>query len=256
MATADLPHWAREHFTPGGGDAQLFFKVHGSWSGAPDIFRARHRCAGVPEGCELRQFTRAAQPTVFELGLRDDSLGRVVRPESTRLVRALTRADQCLVLRGVVPDPRDLDYFRDAVGLVTALLDAGGAGVFDPHMFKWWSKAEWRNRVFKPAGAVPRHHVVILVSEEDDGDGRWNHTRGMLKFGRPDLSVHHVSPELEAGVVDLLNRFIEAQAFGHVIKEGQSIRMRSLPEGWTCQHRGSLDDPDFNNRHVEIGPPP
>ncbi len=38
---------------------------------------------------------------------------------------------------------------------------------------------------------MPRQHVVILTSEECSGDGRpltWFHTRGMRKFGRPDLS--------------------------------------------------------------------
>jgi len=44
------------------------------------------------------------------------------------------------------------------------------------------------------------------------------------------------------------------QAFGAVVPEGQPIEMSSLPDGWRCFHRGSLDDPDFNNRHIEIGP--
>jgi hypothetical protein len=41
---------------------------------------------------------------------------------------------------------------------------------------------------------------------------------------------------------------------GAVISEGREIKMRSFPSGWRCHHRGDLDDPDFNNRHVEIGP--
>ncbi len=82
---------------------------------------------------------------------------------------------------------------------------------------KWWSPAEWRERAFEPAGPVPRHHAVILVSEEPEQGGKWYHTRGMRKFGRPDVSVHGVTPELEAGVEDLLNRFIELLAFGGVV---------------------------------------
>jgi hypothetical protein len=74
----------------------------------------------------------------------------------------------------------------------------------------------------------------------------------LRKFGRPDLSVHNVPPSLQEGVIDLCNRFIEFQAFGGVIEEGQGIRMRGLPEGMTCHHGGDLDDPDFNNVHVEI----
>ena len=39
---------------------------------------------------------------------------------------------------------------------------------------------------------------------------------------------------------------------GAIIEEGQKIRMNSLPEGITCHYEGDLDDPDFNNVHIEI----
>jgi hypothetical protein len=93
---------------------------------------------------------------------------------------------------------------------------------------------------------------VILVSEEPNGT-EWVHTRGLRKFGRPDLSVHGVSLLNKPGVIDLCNRFIELQAFGGAILEGQEIRMQSLPPGMRCHRRGDVDDPDFNNVHVEIG---
>ena len=186
-------------------------------------------------------------------GLEDGWIGREFRAEQPRLAAQVANTEQCLVSQGMVPDPDSLDYFRDAVGLVTALLDGGGIAVFDPQMFKWWSADEWRSKAFEPNGAVPRHHVVILVSDEPGGKGRWYHTRGLRKFGRPDLSVHHVPPKLEDCVQDLCNRFIEMQAFGAVIPEGQAIKMNGLPSGWRCTHGGDLDDPDFNNVHIEIG---
>jgi hypothetical protein len=52
----------------------------------------------------------------------------------------------------------------------------------------------------------------------------------------------------------MFNRFIGLQTEGGHIPEGQEIRMASLPPGLTCHHGGSLDDPDFNNVHVEIRP--
>jgi hypothetical protein len=199
-------------------------------------------------------FTRATHSSVLDMGLDDNWIGREFRREHGKLATDVSASDQCLVLRGVVPDPPTLDYFRDAVGLVMALLESGGTAVFDPHMFKWWSASEWRDLAFEPAGAVPRHHVVILVSDEPGGRSRWYHTRGMIKFGRPDVSVRNVPPALEAAVRELCERFVDMQAFGAVIAEGQEIKMDALPRGWRCRHGGSLDDPDFNNRHVEIGP--
>ncbi len=74
----------------------------------------------------------------------------------------------------------------------------------------------------------------------------------MLKFGRPDISVHGVTPDQYEAVQDLCNRFIEMLAFGAVVPDGQVIRMAGLPE-WTCKTLGDLDDPDFNNHRIEIG---
>jgi hypothetical protein len=247
-----LPSWLRRHFQPGGGDAHLFYKIHGRFSEPPAVSRSRYRTDGVPAGCDLQSFSREHHADVLGIGL-DGYIGRTFREEAPALFDAVSSTDQCLVLQGVVQDPPTLDYFRDAVGMITALLDSGGVAVFDPHMFKWWSAQEWRELAFEPAGAVPRHHAVILVSEEEDG-GHWYHTRGMLKFGRPDISVHNVTAELEPAVQDLCDRFIEMQAFGAVIPEGQPIKMAGLPAGWRCSHGGDLDDPEFNNRHIEVGP--
>ena len=74
----------------------------------------------------------------------------------------------------------------------------------------------------------------------------------MRKFGRPDLSIRSVSKERESAAIDLINRLIVMQAEGGRVPEGQSIQLRSLPPGLTCHHTGSLDDPEFNNVHVEI----
>jgi hypothetical protein len=84
---------------------------------------------------------------------------------------------------------------------------------------------------------------------------RWFHTRGLRKFGRPDLSVHRVPPQYREAVIDLLERSIEFQAFGGVNAGGQEVRMKTLPRGMTCHQAGDPDDPDFNNVHVEITPP-
>jgi hypothetical protein len=42
------------------------------------------------------------------------------------------------------------------------------------------------------------------------------------------------------------------QANGGLIPEGEEIRISSLPTGLICHRAGDLDDPDFNNSHVEI----
>jgi hypothetical protein len=64
--------------------------------------------------------------------------------------------------------------------------------------------------------------------------------------------LRHVPRTQQVAAIDLCNRFIQLQAQGALIAEGQEIRMDSLPAGLMCHHGGSVEDPDFNNVHVEI----
>ena len=91
---------------------------------------------------------------------------------------------------------------------------------------------------------------MILFSEENGS--KWYHTRGLRKFGRPDLSIHDVPAKYEKQVTDLIERFIEFEGFGGIIPDGQKIKMKTLPEGMWCENKGDFEDPDFNNKHIEI----
>lgn len=242
--------WQRIYWQAGGGDAFLFYVVHGPLPADFAVSRNQYRCTGLPAGVELMAFSQDAHPEIVD-GFREGHLWKQLQQEQPALAAAVAAQGSCIVLRGSVADPEDLGYFRDAIGIVTWLLDQGGVAVYDPLMFRWWSPADWRASVFEPAAPRPRQHVLILVSEDDEGT-EWLHTRGLRKFGRPDLSIHRVPANLRTGVVELFERFIEFEAFGGLVDPEELIRMEVLPAGMRCEHRGSLEDPDFNNVHVEI----
>jgi hypothetical protein len=247
-----LTSWPRPHFKAGGGNALMMYQVFGSVTGPLDISEAKHRTTGMPAGVKIQYHDRERHADAFGW-FKPGYLWECLQKENPDLARAVDAAPGCLRIQGNVADPSTLDYFRDVVGVITAALEKGATVVFDPQMFKWWSPAEWRARVFDPDGPVPRHHVVTLTSEEEEPKGtEWIHTRGMRKFGRPDLSIHAVPKAHREAMIDLCDRFIELQAFGGLIPEGQVIRMSSLPQGLTCHHGGDLEDPDFNNVHVEV----
>jgi hypothetical protein len=254
--STDLNTWERKYYRPGGGDPFLFYYVYGEFLQPLQLSLAKYRSQGVPQGLTLRKYDRERHAETLTAFLdRELYLGRILFDEQPGLAELIQSAPECLILRGTVRDSPTLDYMRDTVGLLSCILDSGGVAVFDPQAFRWWSPEDWRSQIFEPSAAVPRHHVLIIASEEEDQqrhDSIWYHTRGMRKFGRPDLSAHNVPPEYREGIIDLCNRFIEFQAFGGVIDEGQEIRMHSLPSGMTCHHAGDLHDPDFNNVHVEI----
>lgn len=245
--------WHRRHFTPGGGDAFLFFVVFGQASQPLDIKSSTYRVSGLPPGIDLRSHGPAvaadllappfAQRLASELGSTTDEL----------------TADGCLILRGSVADPPDLLYLRECVGVVMALLDQGLRVAYSPQTMRMDTADSWRARLFEDDRPYPRHHVTILQSDEPDrsADGRlWVHTRGMRQFGRPDVSVCNVPRHGLDGAVEVCNRFIEHMAFGMVVPEGQTVTIDGLPSGMRCRHGGHLDDPDFNNVHIELAWPP
>ena len=254
-----LSDWIRPHYRGPGGKPFLFYVLPGAFSEGPAISANHYRTQGVPAELTLSKYDRVHAPEVlsrFQAGFVWEELV-AGKPD---LARRISDADECLILRGELDDCGDLNYLRDSVGILTYFLDHGGVSVYDPQILRWWEPEAWRRDVFEPGKPVPRHHVVILFSDEEErtpGGERlaWFHTRGMRKFGRPDLSVRDVSDDHQEAVIDLLNRFIEFQAFGGVIAEGQEIRMQGLPMGMTCHHRGAPEDPDFNNVHVEIVSP-
>lgn len=249
--TSELETWKREFFTAGGGDPFLFYVIYGEIDLSEPMSRTTYRSNGAPDGIDVMSCGPEKNPEVpgsFRSGYVWDEFAT----EDPELASTVTKCEHCLILRGTPSDSTTLNYLRDIVGLITYLLDCGGCVVYDPFMFRWWRPSEWKEHIFNPAAAVPRHHTVILTSEETDPSLTWFHTRGMRKFGRPDISVHNVSTKWVGGVIELCNRLIEHQAFGHVVSEGQEVRMVSLPPGGVIRNAGDLDDPDFNNFHLDI----
>lgn len=214
--------------------------------------RSKYRSNGVPPELDPTHHTRDQYPEAFT-AFGSEHLWSELLSEGDDLAAEIETAGSCIVLKGSAPDDSTLNYLRDSIGLITFFLDQGGRAVFDPQTFKWWRPEDWKREIFEPEKPAPCRHVAILYSEDEQNSGKtWYHTRGMRKFGRPDISVHGVPSEHEEGVTGLCQRLINMQALGGIIPENQEIRMESLPPGGIARHGGDLDDPDFNNTHIEI----
>jgi len=243
-----LPTWERPRFEPGGADAFLLFVVYGKFPVDTAVSRHEYRTEGLPPGLDVRKLTR--EQTV-KLPFTDGELAKVVREESPEVFEQVLAAPECLVIKGAIADPPNLDYLRDTIGMIAWWFDHGASAVLDVQRLKLYEPTAWWLDLFAPLPPRLANHVVILASEEAGGT-RWLHTRGMRKFGRPDLSIRRASVEQLGPVVEMINRFIAWQAEGGRVKEGQAISIEGLPAGMTCHHCGSVDDPEFNNAHLDI----
>jgi hypothetical protein len=248
--------WSRKHWRPGGGDAFVCYAVFGQAPTTFDVDGKRYRTRGLPEGIEVRSFPRSDHPTYVE-NLNAGYPWDQFVAENPSLAALVREAPDCLVVAGTIPDPDTLAYLRDAVGLTMFLLDNGSLAVHDLQTLTWFDSKSWHDRIFDVVEPDPRQHVVILWSEDEKRPDRlWFHTRGLRKFGRPDVSVRDVPHERRAAAQELCQRFIELQAFGGLVDEGQTIRTDGLPPGGVVRHAGSLDDFEFNNVHFEVEWPP
>lgn len=250
MAT-DLDSWERPHYERTDAQAFLFYVAFGDIAVDRAMSRSRYRSEGVPDGVEVRLFN-VEEDEDYIAGFRSGYLWDRLLEDAPTLAHAVETAPGCALVLGTLDDPPTLDYLRDCVGLLTHFTDNGACAIYDPQMFQWWAPEDWREQIFDPAGPVPRQHTTILVSDDDIPGRMWIHTRGLRKFARPDISVRHIGPAWVDRIVEMCNRFIEHQAFGMVIPEAEEIAMEGLPPSGRAYHGGHLDDPQFNNLHVEI----
>src|SRR4051794_33549888 len=136
--------WSRPCWQPTGRPASLFYVVPGRLAAAGlQLSRSRHH---IPPGLQVSAHKRSDNPAWLDgffgkPGLGSD-LGKVFGPRADKL-RAVRR---CVIAKGEFPDPSDLAYLRDSLGIVSAVLDQGGLGVLDLFAIRWWSKEEWMER--------------------------------------------------------------------------------------------------------------
>ncbi len=251
MTTFELRDWPRQLFEPGGGEPFVLYYIYGNFPELPTLRVDIYRSSGVPRGLDLQMYNRDQHPEVlssFLSGHFADFLA--TKPDIEGAVKA---ARHCIVLKGNPAESGDLNYLRDCVGVLSYLLDYGAIAILDPQTFTWWRASEWRTQIFQPDSIQPLSHVVILGSpEEADPSKLWLHTRGLRKFGRPDLSVHNVNESVRVSVIDMLNKYITYLALGGIIADGEEFYLDGIVDAVVCSLRGSDDDPDFNNRHVDI----
>lgn len=246
-----LPSWERPRFVAGGGNARIFFVAYGNFTqlpacaAAPDL--QDYRSNGLPLQVEARRLRRDELPG---LSIAGGQMEKLLRLESNEQFEAMLAAPECLVVQGEQVDPRDLNYLRDTIGWLAWWFDHGAEVVLDVQRLRLYDAASWWLDLFAPLPPRWLNHFLILSAEEPGG--QWLHTRGLRKFGRPDLSIHQVEREQQDTVIEMLQRLAVLQVEGGIIEEGQGIQMTGLPNDLTCHHGGAINDPLFNNVHVEI----
>ncbi len=228
----------------------LFYVMFGVKNEELRVSRKRHHVDGFPDGLEL-VFCDRKKNDAYMRSLMGDSLGRILDREKHDLYEIVKETDQWAVIRGEVCQDSDLKYMQNTIGFIQALIDNGAVGVLDLQTLSLYSSAEWSNRFFEREWN-PYDHVTILASEMEDGL-TWLHTRGMRKFGRPDIGVWKVAPDESEEAVQVINQMIYYGSLGAFFEREVRFHTQSGNTYLVNPHFvADYENPDFNNAYYRF----
>jgi hypothetical protein len=137
------------------------------------------------EACTLRTVERRMDPRWFD-AWRSGSLRNIAETDLGADLAVLDAADHAHVIVTAPVAPTDLTYLQAAWALARYAIDRGAALVLDAHAMTYMPA-----RSVQPAGDaldIKREvRVVYETSSTRDDGAHALHTRGMRKFGAPDL---------------------------------------------------------------------
>lgn len=135
-------------------------------------------------GLDLRTIVRGADPAWFD-GWRSAALRAIAATDLGDLTD-LDAADHVHLIIAAPTAPADLGYLQAAWAVARGLGARGASTVLDVHAHRFWRAAE----VAAAAAELDVRREVRIVFETDSTrrDGAHAlHTRGLTKFGAPDL---------------------------------------------------------------------
>ncbi len=133
---------------------------------------------------DIRMFTRADDPAWFD-GWRSGSLGAIAHTDLRGDTAALAAADVLHVITAEVTGPTDLAYLQTAWAIARYFVARGATTVLDAHAMMFHAGAS-----LPAPGALDVAYEVRVIYETEStrpDQAHAIHTRGMRKFGAPDL---------------------------------------------------------------------
>ena len=239
----------REHYKDIGYKPFLFYVIFGVTGDDMHPSQSRHHVDCLPEGLELHALSRPGHSDYMD-GFFSGDLGIVLKESSMDLYKKCLAAENCIIIKGHIEEDSNLDYMRNVIGIIQALMDEGAVGVLDFQTFSLYSPEIWKDLFFEKE-VNAQNHVVILYSEETDG--YWLHTRGMAEFGRPDCSMSGVPYDQVEECQQIINQMIYYSGEG-VFFSGE-FRLHTFSGNTykvTSHFVDDFDNNDFNNAYCEV----
>lgn len=179
--------------------------------------------------------------------LREGALIQLLKTQDEQQYEQVMKADACLVLRGNVKEDQNLQYLVKAMDLLTGFMQEG-IEVLDLLSMQWYDTGQWNTLIAKDF--YVHDHIQILVSQEQNGI--WLHTRGMMKFGRPDISIVQIPKERTHEMKRLMDQIIYYEAYGAMVLQPSKFQTNMGIYTIHPVFYHDFDNYDFNNAFIEM----
>lgn len=230
----------------------MFYVIFGAKEEELEISRERHNLDEVPEGLNMNMFTRE-QHSEYMDNLIWGTLGKLLKEEQPELYEKIQKENVWAIVNGKIKQDDNLKYLRNTIGVVQAFIDAGAIAVLDMQTFSLYSALEFTEKIFSKDLDI-YSHVKILISKMEDGN-IWLHTRGLRKFGRPDISIENVPGSEENKVVRIANQMIYYSSLGGLFNKKVKLHLYKDKEEAVIinpKFVGDYENVDFNNAYCKL----
>ncbi|MGN0700889.1 MAG: hypothetical protein ACI4J8_07810 [Oscillospiraceae bacterium] len=243
-------NFERPYYIDIGMRPMLFYIIFGVNDQNTVISRERHRVDAAPEGLEFQLLNREQHGDYID-SLLSSVYGEVLREKKPELFDRVKECSGWTILRGELAEDSSLDYLRNTIGFVQAFCENGGVGVLDLQTISLYSPEEWNDRFFS-ADFDPIEHTVFMVSRAENNLA-FVHTRGMRKFGRPDIGIENIPWEEVDDAALVAEQMVRYGAMGAVFTDGAvfcisggkrySVNPEFVPD---------FDNDDYNNAFYKV----
>ncbi|GIJ48244.1 hypothetical protein Val02_51300 [Virgisporangium aliadipatigenens] len=222
--TTPIAPWSRESFQDTGSRAAMTLIAYADGDVVGPDFTLRGRTPrGVPvDALDLRGHRHTDSPEWVD-NWRTGALRNIAAQQGLPELDRLDRAPMCYSVKVELADPPDLTHLQLAWAAAQALAEAGAFAILDCYAFNWYTGAQVAALAPDRPFSVQDEVSLIAETEPSPGFGHPVHTRGMIKFGRPDL-IAGVPAERIQETGAILNHLARMQADGHLLVPGQLLR--------------------------------
>lgn len=200
--------------------------------------------------------------------LNEDPLASILSDNKPELLAASRKATSAILFTGSYPkaDVSQLNELHTDISAI--MLSESMISVLDLLTMNFYSGAEWcQLQEHIMVSADFSKNVMMFCSPlSDSGQEVWLYTRGMLKFGLPDLSLQSISNDNINLYYDAMTMLIndlanKTQTLTEELQSKSDLQVSFINSEtkkpmavikFEGVFTGSKDDPDFNNFHLAL----